>query len=97
VRLVSSVPDDTNAVVQCDPTVPAVGRALGGGLATDPDSTLTPHDSVIELSAPVDAGGNRAAAGERATGWVGRMDPPGTPASATVTVYVVCAVPAPPP
>jgi hypothetical protein len=90
VRVDTGNADDTNEVVQCDPDSPEDGRALGGGVSGEPDGAV-PHDAVIELSAPVDAADNRASEGEQATGWIGRMDPPGT--GETFTVYVICAAP----
>jgi hypothetical protein len=91
VRLISDNAEDVNAVVQCDAAEPEDGRALGGGLSTEPDLPVAPHDAVVELSAPADAQGNRAANGEQATGWIGRMD--AANATFSFTVYAICAVP----
>jgi Collagen triple helix repeat (20 copies) len=97
VRLVSGVADDTDQVVQCDAASPEEGRALGGGASADLDTPGGTPEPTVELSAPVNAAGDKAAAGERATGWVARIewfnDPPG---EETFTAYVVCAVVPPP-
>jgi hypothetical protein len=88
VRLVSGVDQDTNAVVQCGGT----GRALGGGASGDADLAGSP-DPTVELSAPADAQGNKAADGELATGWIGRVDWFNGSETEKFTVYVICTVP----
>jgi Collagen triple helix repeat (20 copies) len=97
VQLVSGVTDDTDQVVQCDADSPELGRALGGGASADLDTPGGTPEPTVELSAPVNADGERAAPGERATGWIARIewfnDPPG---DETFTAYVVCAVIPPP-
>jgi hypothetical protein len=97
VRSISGVADDTDQVIQCDAGSPAEGRALGGGASADLDTPGGVPEPTVELSAPVNASGQKAAPGERATGWVARIewfnDPPG---DETFTVYVVCAERPPP-
>jgi hypothetical protein len=91
VRFVSGIATDTNAVVQCDESTPADGHAIGGGVSGDDDTVGMP-DPLVELSAPVDAAGSKPDIGERATGWIGRIDWFGL-TGRTFTVYVICAAP----
>jgi Collagen triple helix repeat (20 copies) len=92
VRQVSGIQDDTIAVVQCDAANPEEGRALGGGVSGDGDASLAGPDPTVELSAPADAQGNRTAEGERATGWIGKLEWFNETPPRTFTVYAVCAV-----
>ena len=94
VRFESGVPDEANRVVQCDPTTPANGRALGGGVAGDGDSPGPGPDPTVELSAPVDAAGSKVdEESPQATGWIGRIDWINESGARTSTVYVICATP----
>jgi hypothetical protein len=97
VRHVSGVDDDTDAVVQCDETTPAEGRALGGGVWGDDDTSGGAPDPTVELSAPVDADGNRIDGDQQATGWIGKVEWFNETPPRTFTVYVICAVPPIPP
>jgi hypothetical protein len=93
VRRESGHSDDLNAVVQCGGTDTAgTGRALGGGVSAEPDLNPT-YDPVVELTAPANADGEKAANDEHATGWIGRIDSPN--AGETFDIYVICAEPAP--
>jgi hypothetical protein len=57
----------------------------------EPDVEGGSLNPTVELSAPVDADGNRISAEERATGWIGRVD--WNDSARTFTVYVICATP----
>lgn len=83
--------EDTTEVIQCGGTDAAgTGRALGGGVSAEPDENST-FDPTVELTAPANADGEKAADGEDATGWIGRLDSPN--AGESFSVYVICAVP----
>ena len=80
-----------NAVIQCGGTDQAgTGRALGGGVSAEPDATAA-FDPVVELTAPANAAGQKAANNEDATGWIGRVDSPN--AGESFDIYVICAGP----
>jgi hypothetical protein len=91
VRRQSGNPEDVNAVIQCQgPDTAGTGRALGGGVSAEPDAVAT-FDPVVELTAPANASGVKAADSEQATGWIGRVDSPNPGES--FSVYVICAQP----
>jgi hypothetical protein len=91
VRFDSGNTENVDEVVQCDPTTPANGEALGGGVSGEPD--IDGLNPTVELSAPANASGQRVGAGEEATGWIGRVD--WNTSGRTFTVYVICASPPP--
>jgi hypothetical protein len=94
VRFESDVPEDANRVVQCDTATPANGRALGGGVAGDGDASGPGPDPTVELSAPVNAQGNKVDdESDQATGWIGRIEWTNETPPRTFTVYVICATP----
>jgi hypothetical protein len=96
VRRQSGNTEDQDAIIQCEGTDTAgTGRALGGGVSAEPDSGS--WDPTVELSAPVNAAGQKAADDEQATGWIGRVDTNAGVGLETFSVYVVCAVPPIPP
>jgi hypothetical protein len=75
-----------------------IQRALAGrsvAAFAEPDSGS--WDPTVELSAPVNAAGQKAADDEQATGWIGRVDTNAGVGLETFSVYVVCAVPPIPP
>jgi hypothetical protein len=92
VRFQSDNAEDTNQVIQCEgPDNDGSGRALGGGVWGDADTVIGP-DPTVELSAPVNAAGNRIdEPGEQATGWIGRIEWINEAPPRTFTVYVICA------
>jgi hypothetical protein len=89
VRFDSGNVDNVDEVIQCNAAAPENGLALGGGVWGDSDTdALNP---TVELSAPVNADGERITdEAEQATGWIGRID---WNTARTFTVYVICAAP----
>jgi hypothetical protein len=91
VRRQSGITEDTSEIIQCGGADTAgTGRALGGGVSAEADANPL-FDPTVELSAPANAAGEKAADGEQATGWIGRIDSPNMGES--FSVYVICAVP----